>query len=201
MSLARLSADQRRAAILGAAVRLFSERGFRGTTTRALAQACGVSEPVLYEHFRSKRDLYIAIIDAKSQEGVARGYPLLEPLAKAKDDRALFVALGRFVVQCLIDDHAYTRLAYSVALEDPELGGVFYERQRSAREAIACYIDSRIRDGVFRSVDPLIAARAFLGMIIQHGISRTLFLDRSLQTDDAAVVEQMVDLFLGGIRK
>jgi AcrR family transcriptional regulator len=197
----RMSAEDRRAAILDAAFRLFSERGFHGTTTRALAEAVGVTEPVLYEHFKSKRDLYAAIVEAKSREGMARGYPLLEPLAKAKDDRALFLALGRFVIQSLTEDHAYTRLAYSIAVEDPELGRIFYERQGCARDAIAGYIAGRIRDGAFRSIDPYIAARALLGMIIQHGFSRMLYLDRFVETDDAAVVEQMVDLFLGGIRK
>ncbi len=197
----RMSAEERRAAILDAAFRLFSERGFHRTTTRALAEAVGVTEPVLYEHFKSKRELYLALVDAKSREGMARGYPLLEPLAKAKDDRALFLALGRFVIQCLTEDHAYTRLAYSIAIEDPELGSVFYERQGAARAAIAGYIAGRSQDGAFRPLDPEIAARAFLGMIVQHGIARMLYLDRFAGGDDAAVVEQMVDLFLGGISK
>ncbi len=200
MSVSRLPAPERRNAILHTAIRLFSERGFRGTTTRALAEACGVTEPVLYEHFRSKRDLYLAIVDAKSQEGMARGYPLLEPLAKAKDDRALFIALAGFVIQCFTEDQAYTRLAYAVALEDPELGRLFHQRQLTPRRAVAGYIAGRIQDGAFRPVDPNLAARTFLGMVVQHGISRTLFLE-SLELDDAAVVEQMVDLFLGGIRQ
>jgi AcrR family transcriptional regulator len=64
-----MTSEERRAAILAAAVRLFAERGFRGTTTRALARAVGVSEPVLYEHFKSKHELYKAIVEAKSREG------------------------------------------------------------------------------------------------------------------------------------
>ena len=65
-NIPRMSADERRNGILEAAFRLFSERGFRGTTTRALAEAVGVTEPVLYEHFKSKYELYAAIIEAKS---------------------------------------------------------------------------------------------------------------------------------------
>jgi AcrR family transcriptional regulator len=44
----RLSKDQRRQAIVEAAAALFAERGFRGVTTRELAKAVGVTEPVLY---------------------------------------------------------------------------------------------------------------------------------------------------------
>ena len=67
----RMSSEERRAAIIHAACRLFAEKGFRGTTTRELAAAVGVTEPVLYEHFRTKRDLYSAIIGEKSKDGMA----------------------------------------------------------------------------------------------------------------------------------
>ena len=69
MATARLSSQARRAAILDAAVRLFSEKGFRGVTTRELAAAVGVSEPVLYQHFETKRDLYHAIIEERAVQG------------------------------------------------------------------------------------------------------------------------------------
>ena len=103
-TIPRMTGEERRAAILEAAMRLFSERGFRGTTTRALAKAVGVTEPVLYGHFKSKRDLYAAIIEAKSREGLARGVTLLEPYALARDDRALFVGVGEFVLQSYSKD-------------------------------------------------------------------------------------------------
>lgn len=195
----RMTAGVRRAAILDAAVRLFSERGFRGTTTRALADAVGVTEPVLYEHFKSKHELYAAIIEAKSQEGMARGAARLEPLAKAGEDRAFFMTLGEIVLDSFIKDHAYSRLLVSVALEDPELGRLFYERQRPAREALACYIAERIKQGAFRPVEPHIATRAFIGMLAHHGMIGMLYRDDFVKATPAEVVEGMVDIFLRGI--
>ena len=92
----RMTSDDRRAAIMETAIKLFSERGFRGTTTRALADALGVSEPVLYEHFKSKRELFEAIIEVKSREGVARATAMLQPLDDAGDegDIPIQVVLG-----------------------------------------------------------------------------------------------------------
>jgi TetR/AcrR family transcriptional regulator len=58
----RLPAAERRAAILGTALRVFSEGSYRGTTTAEIAREAGVSEPILYRHFASKRDLYLACI-------------------------------------------------------------------------------------------------------------------------------------------
>ncbi len=197
----RMTSEGRRAAIMEAAIALFSERGFRGTTTRALAEAVGVTEPVLYEHFKSKRDLFEAIVEVKSQEGVARATAMLQPLADAGQDRELLIALGEFVCQCHTEDQAYGRLLLLAALEGPELGDIFYERQREAHEMLAAYFAGRIEAGVFRPVDPVVAARVFLGMSSNHGMTRMLYRGASALGTAHEVVTQMVDVFLKGISK
>jgi len=58
----RLTADERRSAIVEAATKVFAENGFHGTTTRELAKAAGVSEALLYKHFPSKESLFSAIL-------------------------------------------------------------------------------------------------------------------------------------------
>lgn len=62
MARARLTADERRTQLLEVAGRLFSELGFHGVSMEHLADAAGVSKPVLYQHFTSKRDLYVALV-------------------------------------------------------------------------------------------------------------------------------------------
>src|SRR5947207_4827232 len=57
----KLSGAQRRVAITHAAQRVFAEKGFHGTTTRALAEAAGVSEALLFKHFPTKQALFAAI--------------------------------------------------------------------------------------------------------------------------------------------
>lgn len=61
--MTRLPAAQRKAQLLDTAVSLFAERGFGGATTAELARAAGVTEPIIYRHFKSKKDLFIAVID------------------------------------------------------------------------------------------------------------------------------------------
>jgi len=66
MSLAppvRMAAADRRLHLIETAIRVFSEGSYRGTTTAEIARAAGVSEPILYRHFASKRDLYLAALD------------------------------------------------------------------------------------------------------------------------------------------
>jgi AcrR family transcriptional regulator len=62
-SATRLPAAERREALLEVALRVFEHGSYRGTTITEIAHAAGVSEPVVYRHFASKRDLYLAAID------------------------------------------------------------------------------------------------------------------------------------------
>src|ERR671936_1737727 len=59
----RLPAAERRSAIIEAALRVFSEGSYAGATTAEIAREAGVSEPLLYRHFSSKRELYFACLD------------------------------------------------------------------------------------------------------------------------------------------
>ena len=59
----RMAAADRRRHLIETAIRVFSEGSYRGTTTAEIARAAGVSEPILYRHFASKRDLYLAALD------------------------------------------------------------------------------------------------------------------------------------------
>ena len=94
MTLARtrLPAEARRAAVIDAALRVFSDGSYSGATTADIAREAGVSEPILYRHFGCKRDLYLACIDdawvrlrSAVEEGVAaESDPGAWPLAVAK---------------------------------------------------------------------------------------------------------------------
>jgi AcrR family transcriptional regulator len=59
----RLTADARRRAVLDTACLIFSRSSYRGATTADIARGAGISEPILYRHFGSKRDLYLACLD------------------------------------------------------------------------------------------------------------------------------------------
>ena len=59
----RLPAAERRRELVIAALRVFSQGSYAGATTAEIAREAGVSEPILYRHFGSKRDLYAACLD------------------------------------------------------------------------------------------------------------------------------------------
>jgi len=59
----RLRAEERRQAVLDTACRVFAKSSYRGATTAEIAREAGITEPILYRHFGSKRDLYLACLD------------------------------------------------------------------------------------------------------------------------------------------
>jgi AcrR family transcriptional regulator len=65
---ARLPRDERRVQLLGAAREVFVAQGYHAAAMDDIADRAGVSKPVLYQHFPSKRELYLALLDLHSQE-------------------------------------------------------------------------------------------------------------------------------------
>ena len=88
----RLPAAERRLHLIETAIRLFSRGSYRGTTTADIARAAGVSEPILYRHFASKRDLYLAALD-HVWEQVRTSW--MACIANTADVRACMEAMGR----------------------------------------------------------------------------------------------------------
>src|ERR687887_2244740 len=96
MSTPRLPAEERRAALLETACNSFSQGSYRGTTTAEIARDAGVTEPILYRHFASKRDLYLACLE-ETWAGVR---VMWQEAIEAEPDPSLWVAaIGRSFVE------------------------------------------------------------------------------------------------------
>src|SRR5918912_318323 len=88
----RLPAAERRRALVDTALRVFAEGSYRGTTTKEIALEAGISEPILYRHFASKRDLYLACLD----EAWSRVQALWEAAVAGEPDPGSWLpAMGR----------------------------------------------------------------------------------------------------------
>jgi AcrR family transcriptional regulator len=197
-----MAGQERRETIVEAAISLFSQRGFRGTTTRELAAAVGVSEPVLYQHFQTKRDLYTAIIDYKFQSGLGGFGKRLDEAQQLNDDRAFFGTLARIIVQWFNEDPAYVRLLLYSALEGHELAALCYESTAVyVHEKVASYLRSRIEQGAVRAdLDPLVAGRSFISTLVHFAQTGVLH-GCAIQGDPEQFVDTAVEIFVRGIAK
>ena len=205
---ARMTGDLRRLQILQTAVDLFSQRGFKGTTTKEIARAAGVSEAMVFRHFATKDELYGAILDNKGcQDGVHK-FPWennesLQQAMERKDDQAVFYNIAFDALNKHQQDVAFMRLLFYSALEEHELADrFFHEFVERIYDFIGGYVAQRQKDGVFRKMNPRIAVRAFLGMLIHHSLNNILWDKKrrilNISTEEAA--KNFAEILLAGIR-
>ncbi len=186
---ARMTGENRRLQILRVAMRLFSQRGFRGTTTKEIALAAGVSEAMVFRHFATKEELYSAILDHK-----ACVHETMDPLqvvadaVAAKDDRAVFEGLALDALNQHDCDPEFHRLLLHSALEEHELAHMFWEKfVKRVYRTLRSYIRERQRDGAMKNVlnnnlwdrkqqllkiSNQAAAREFTNILL-HGVAST----------------------------
>lgn len=200
-----MTGEDRRLQILREAMRLFSQRGFRGTTTKEIAQAAGVSEAMVFRHFATKQELYSAILDHK-----ACLHDELDPLQivsdaiQQKDDRAVFERIALDALNKHDCDPQFHRLLLHSALEEHELAQMFWEKfVKRVYRLLSKYIRQRQREGVFVDVNPLVIVRAFVGMIIHHSLNNNLW-DRKqqlLKISNEAAAREFTEILLHGVSK
>jgi AcrR family transcriptional regulator len=129
----RISGGERRESILQLTSRAFADRGYDGVRTAELAESAGVSEALIYQHFRTKAELYRAAVDRSAEifeqrmtATVTAGAPVEERLRSGIDGFLSFVAEP---------ENAWTVLTLNVS--DPELAGYQRELRGRATGALA----------------------------------------------------------------
>ena len=192
----RTSGHERQASLISAATTLFAATGFTGTTTKQIAKAAGVSEALLFKHFPTKHALYTAILAEQVQfSGLQEA---IEEAIKKRDDERVFTLLASYRIRKAADPTLLRLLLFS-ALEGHEMSHMFFQQQyRVFHDLLAGYIYRRIEDGAFRPVDPVLAARAFFGVILHHRLLHDI-LGLPMHLSHEAIVVEHVSLFLGGL--
>lgn len=197
--MSRMTAGSRREHILHGAMKLFAEKGFRGTTTRALARELKISEALLFRYFPSKEALYRAIIERRTNGSEEMFFP--KEAVQAKNDRQVFQSIASYLISKNSEDPTFLRLIQYSALEGHELSRMFFKTHSLDRtKLLSEYIGQRIKDRAFRKVSPMLAARAFIGMIIHHVQWQELYgMKQVFPFPQEQVVDAFVDTFLHGL--
>lgn len=200
---ARMAGEERKLQILAVAVSLFSQKGFRGTTTKEIAQAAGVSEAMVFRHFATKEELYAAILDRKacSHDGFDPAELAAEAINR-KDDRGVFETLALAALNHHQKDPEFQRLLLHSALEKHELSEMFFDKfVRGVYEFLGSYIRERQREGSFIEIDPAIVVRCFIGMVMHHSLNNNLWdPDRRLvNISNESAAKYFTDILLNGI--
>jgi len=196
----RFSAADRRTQILRVAAGLFARQGFRGTTTRQISDAARVNESLIFRHFRTKEELYWNIIEQECRP--ARMREVRSRLRASVDDFQAFSGIAEEMLRRHGEDTTLSRLLLFSALENHRLSERFFRTHiADYYDALAEHIRGRIAERRFRPVDPLLAARGFLGMVVYHSLVQELFGGKRYQQFDIAEVSRaLTDVWLNGMQ-
>ena len=137
----RLTAEERRQGLLDAALEVFARRGFNGASIDEIAQAAGVSKALIYEHFPSKRDLHVSLLDRHIQEIFER----LAAAAATSDPGEVRLRAG---VDAFLEFVETRRDAFQMLFRDavePEVARVIASVQQQAAAAVAGMIATEPR--------------------------------------------------------
>lgn len=201
----RMTGDERRDQILHIAIKLFSQHGFRGTTTKKIAEEAGVSEAMVFRHFSTKSELYHAILDHKACEGGSKKpFAWVSEAIKNKDDFEVFYQIIFNALNNHQQDPEFMRLLMHSALEGHELADMFInENIVPTYEVLSFYISQRQRDGVFRNLNPKLIVRALVGMMIHHSLNNTLWdkNNRLLKISNEEAARGFTEILLNGVKR
>src|SRR5438105_2619903 len=196
----RFSAADRREQILNVATRLFARQGFQGTTTKQISERAKVNEAIIFRHFSSKDELYWAVIERKINSA-APSERLRERLDPSMEDSEVFSRVAAEILDRRAKDQTLSRLLLFSVLENHRLSHRFLRTYAAGYyDLLAEFIRQRIAAGCFRDVDPLLAARGFLGMVIYHSWVQELFGGKRSQKFDVQQVSRtLADIWLEGM--
>jgi AcrR family transcriptional regulator len=161
----RLSGSERRRAILDAGKRVFAERGYERASMREIARSAGITTPVIYDHFSSKRELQTALLE--EQEAELRAY----------QGRERGLEPGPDLARALIDDffswvesHPYAwRMLFHDTPSDPQVLAAQRGAQRRAVAQIVSFValapELHVTTGLGRDVVEMLLGESIYAII------------------------------------
>ncbi len=190
-------AARRREQLLAAALTLFSERGYRGTSVRDITRAAGVTEAVLYHYFANKADLWAAVLAAYAPFGQMSR--ILEAASGAPLDEALRI-LTRELLRILRERQQLVLTLLSEAPVEPDVARVLERFLDEVESALATFFARRqARGEIAADVDVAAAARVVQGALLVRLLTTVLTPHGDETAGDEAVADRLARLLVGGL--
>jgi len=183
-----------RALIMGAAARVFLQRGFPGTSVDDIAAEAGVSKRTVYNVFDDKEQLFRAIIGEAIATAERFSHDFAATTAEADDVEAALTSLARELAASVLSGRVVPlrRLLIGEASRFPEFAAEYYERAPGrVMAAVATALRTLDERGLLRIDDADLAAEHFAFLAIGLSLDRALF-DLASDTD-ATTAERAVE--------
>jgi AcrR family transcriptional regulator len=188
--------DLKRDTILSIALQVFVEEGYAAASMSAIAARVGGSKGTLYNYFRSKAELFVAVIQNQCEVHQDQIFAFADP-----DVRGFLTELARRFVRLLLSDEVITihRIVVAEATRFPEIGEALYEAgPKRGKQRLIAYLQQAMADGRLRPADPERAAEQAMEMALGGMYRRRLWNVGPPPTEQEmeAAIASAVDVFM-----
>jgi AcrR family transcriptional regulator len=186
--------------ILETALRLFSEKGYLGATTKEISAESGIAEVTLFRHFPSKESLFKEILSSYSFLPALKG---IMPSVEIMPYEKALAGIARSFIESLRLRRDLIKIMHSECHLYPEkIKSLQQAFLAEMMDILAGFFASRRKREELKNFDELLAARLFLGMFYQYFITKEVVGIRLLNNyDDDSVIDGYVIIFSRGTRK
>jgi len=183
--------------LLEATLKLISEKGYLGATTREIAQEAGVTELTLFRHFGSKEKLFEELLNSYTFLPTLK--ELLPELGELSCEEALKLIAINFLLT-LKKRKSMIKIMHSEINRYPEkIRAVYTKSIDDVRLVLAQYFKLLNQKGMFRSVSPETAAQVFLGILFSYFRTEEIIRGHEITKSKMEKnVQEFIDIFLHG---
>ena len=188
---------ERRAQILEAARQVFAERGFHATKMSDIAQSIGVSQGTLYHYFRSKDDLFLALLSTWAERLAATVSGLPDAPSSATDKMWAMTRLAMAFLQADVELLPVLVEFWAYALHNPKAAASFRYLFEAMQQSCAAIIEEGIASGEFKPVD--VQALSVLPLVVLDGVTVLTSLVGKDLVEPVQIVEKTQRLVFDGL--
>ena len=184
--------EKRRHEIFHSVVNIFLKKGFQETSMREIAEVAGLGKSTLYDYFKTKDDILIYyFVDQLSDLTEAAQKIAMQ---NKSADRRLREVVKIHLEYLQANKNLFMKLSLEAQRLKLESQSRIQEKRHAYQDLVRALIDEGVREGAFRKVDPLLAAR-----ILIMAMAPVVFTSRPTGASQEALMKDAMDIFFKGI--
>lgn len=188
--------EERRQDILGAALIIFAQKGYSGSTTAEIARAAGVAEGTIFRHFATKKDLLIEVMKPKMLDGII----YLDKVHKEGSPIEFFRCFVRNRLELITENEGLLRFMFAEAQYHTEVReALFNGILGQGISIVKPWFEMGVERGDFRPVPFLPTMRSLMGMMMFYGIASHIYPGFSPEKTIEEAAEHILELFFYGV--
>lgn len=181
----------RRHEIFHQVANIFLKKGFQETSMQEIAEAAGLGKSTLYDYFRTKDEILLYFFEDQLNDLTEAAQRIA--LQNIPADERLRQVMGVHLESLLANRSLFMKLSQDALRLKPESQKQIQKKRHAYQDLVRGLIEEGVREGAYREVDPLLAARMLI-----HLMTPVVFTSRPTGTAQQMLDETM-DIFLKGI--